>query len=84
MVLNSTKTEHKQDFVCDNCGKIFSEYPKRRPRPLKFCDRACGLDYQRKHSSGAVGNMDIESAGPPRKSEPGMTVILENHELRNL
>jgi endogenous inhibitor of DNA gyrase (YacG/DUF329 family) len=79
----SPKFEHKQDFVCDNCGKTFSEYPKRRPKQLKFCDRECGLNYQRNHSKGHVGNMDLDSAAPPKLGTPGMTIVLENGELKN-
>ena len=46
--LVTPRTQHKIEMICDNCHNPFLEYPKRRPKKLKFCGRQCGFDYQAK------------------------------------
>jgi hypothetical protein len=46
-MLQTHRYGHKETFTCDNCAQEFEAYASQRPRPLKFCKRACGLEYQR-------------------------------------
>lgn len=72
-------------MLCDGCGQTFTEYPSKRPRPLKFCTRQCGLDYQRGRCAGQE-NYDLDPVNAhPKPAEPGMNVIYDpiKKELRN-
>lgn len=79
--LTSPKWGHKIEMVCDGCGVHFWQYASQRPKPLKFCTRACCLAYQR----NKVPTADLDSAAPPKKAEPGMNVVYDpaRQELRN-
>jgi hypothetical protein len=77
----SLRVQHKIEMVCDGCGVRFWEYPYKRPKPLKFCCRACCLQYQRAKTPTA----DMDSTAPPKRAEPGLTVVYDpvRKELRN-
>lgn len=85
--LASVKLGHRIEMVCDNCDRTFSEYPTKRPRPLKFCNRACGLEFQKRGNRGrGMEQIDIETAVHPKPAKPGETVVVDfaNKELRNV
>lgn len=82
-VMSSEKVGHKVEFVCDWCGKTFQAYAVQRPRPNKFCDRACSLAWQRAGGEPSADTDPYFGKRPP-KPETGMTVILVDGEVKQV
>lgn len=76
----SPKLGHKVEMVCDGCGNTFWEYPSRRPKPMKFCTRQCGLDYQQ---GKFTQEADTEPKLPIDRTA-GMTIVLHEGKLKQI
>lgn len=76
----SPKLGHKVEIICDGCGVTFREYASRRPRPMKFCTRQCGLDWQQ----GKLSQEADTDPVLPIDRKQGMTLILVNGEIKQV
>jgi hypothetical protein len=74
-------TEHLTEFVCHWCARTFVTYPSRRPKPLKFCCRACAFAYQRNRTP----TTDTEPGKPLKHAKKGESVVVDfkKKEMRN-